>query len=48
METVRTNIIWIDDVLATVIEESVECVICFSSDKVAYQVNVWETSKTMW
>ncbi len=47
MEAVRTNIIGTDNVLAAAIDESVECVICLSTDKAAYPVNAMGTSKAM-
>ena len=42
MEAVRTNVIGTDNVLTAAIEEGVECVICLSTDKAAYPINLWE------
>ena len=47
MEAVKTNIIGTDNVLTAAIEESVECVICLSTDKAAYPINAMGTSKKM-
>lgn len=47
MEAVRTNIIGTDNVLTAAINESVECVICLSTDKAAYPINAMGTSKAM-
>lgn len=40
MEAVKTNIIGTDNVLTAAIEEGVEAVICLSTDKAAYPINM--------
>lgn len=47
MEAVRTNVIGTDNVLTAAIEESVECVICLSTDKAAYPINSMGMSKAI-
>ena len=47
MEAVRTNIIGTDNVLTAAIEAGVKKVICLSTDKAAYPMNVMGTSKAM-
>jgi len=47
MEAVKTNILGTDNVLTAAIEEGVKKVICLSTDKAAYPVNVMGTSKAM-
>lgn len=47
MEAVRTNIIGTDNVLTAAIEESVESVICLSTDKAAYPINSMGMTKAI-
>ena len=47
MEAVRTNVIGTDNVLTAAIEEGVECVICLSTDKVAYPINAMGITKAV-
>lgn len=47
MEAVRTNVIGVDNVLTAAIEASVKKVICLSTDKAAYPINVMGISKAM-
>ena len=39
MEAVKTNVVGTDNVLTAAIEAGVKCVVCLSTDKVAYPVN---------
>lgn len=47
IEAVKTNVLGTENVLTAAIEESVESVICLSTDKAAYPVNAMGTSKAM-
>lgn len=47
MEAVKTNVIGTDNVLTAAINEGVEAVICLSTDKAAYPVNVMGISKAL-
>lgn len=47
MEAVKTNVLGTENVLTAAIEESVQSVICLSTDKAAYPVNAMGTSKAM-
>ena len=47
LEAVKTNVIGTDNVLTAAIEAKVKKVICLSTDKAAYPVNVMGTSKAM-
>ncbi len=47
LEAVKTNVIGTDNVLTAAIEAGVKKVICLSTDKAAYPVNVMGTSKAM-
>ena len=47
MEAVRTNVIGTDNVLTAAIEAGVECVICLSTDKAAYPINVMGITKAL-
>ena len=47
VEAVKTNVLGTENVLTAAIEESVQSVICLSTDKAAYPVNAMGTSKAM-
>src|SRR6218665_541566 len=47
LEAVKTNVLGTDNVLTAAIEAEVETVICLSTDKAAYPVNLMGTSKAM-
>lgn len=47
MEAVKTNVLGTDNVLRAAIQESVEHVVCLSTDKAAYPINAMGTSKAM-
>ena len=47
MEAVRTNVIGIDNVLTSAIEEGVKSVICLSTDKAAYPINAMGITKAI-
>ena len=47
MEAVRTNVIGTDNVITAAIENSVECVICLSTDKAAYPINAMGITKAI-
>ena len=47
MEAVKTNVIGTDNVLTAAIEESVESVICLSTDKAAYPINAMGITKAI-
>ena len=47
MEAVKTNVIGTDNVLTAAIENSVECVICLSTDKAAYPINAMGITKAI-
>lgn len=47
IEAVKTNVLGTENVLTAAIEEGVKSVICLSTDKAAYPVNVMGTSKAM-
>jgi NAD-binding protein len=47
MEAVRTNVIGTDNVLTAAIEAAVESVICLSTDKAAYPINVMGITKAI-
>ena len=47
IEAVKTNMLGTENVLTATIDEGVETVICFSTDKVAYPVNAMGTGKIM-
>ena len=47
LEAIKTNVIGTDNVLTAAIENGVKKVICLSTDKAAYPVNVMGTTKVM-
>ena len=47
MEAVKTNVVGTDNVLHAAIGETVERVVCLSTDKAAYPINAMGTSKAM-
>ena len=47
MEAVKTNVLGTDNVLTAAIEEGVKSVICLSTDKAAYPVNVMGITKAL-
>lgn len=47
MEAVRTNVIGTDNILSAAIEAGVETVICLSTDKAAYPINVMGITKAI-
>lgn len=47
MEAVRTNVIGTDNVLTAAIEAAVKSVICLSTDKAAYPINVMGATKAL-
>lgn len=47
MEAVRTNVIGTDNMLSAAIEAGVEAVICLSTDKAAYPINVMGITKAI-
>ena len=47
MEAVRTNVIGTDNVLSAAIDEHVKTVICLSTDKAAYPINVMGITKAL-
>ncbi len=47
IEAVKTNVLGTENVLTAAIDEGVKSVICLSTDKAAYPINVMGTSKAM-
>ncbi len=47
IEAMSTNVVGTDNVLTAAIEEGVKCVICLSTDKAAYPVNVMGMTKAL-